>query len=87
MYFLNLQSGIQIVEVETAPAFDHGVPTVAVAYSGLAETLAAGLTYDLAPDGERFLVRVPAARSSDSFTGMIIVQHWFEELKERVPVP
>ncbi len=82
VYFLNRQSGIQVVEVETDPAFDHGVPTVAVAYS-----VTAGFGYDLAPDGERFLVKVPAARSSDGFTGMIIVQNWFEELKERVPVP
>ena len=89
LYFLDLATGIQVVDVETDPAFDRGVPTVAVANSGFVDVSAAGFgqqLYDLALDGERFLVKVPAARSRNGFTGMIIVQHWFEELKARVPV-
>ena len=87
VYFLDL-SGIRVVEVETDPAFDHGVPTVAVADSGFIDVAAVGFgqqVYDLAPDGERFLVKVPAGRSSDDFKGMIFVEHWFEELTARVP--
>ena len=86
LYFLDPRSGIQVVEVETDPAFDHGVPTLAVADTGFVDF--GGFDhqlYDLAPDGERFLVRVPAGRSSDDFTGMIFVEHWFEELTARVP--
>ena len=88
VYFLDPLSGIQVVEVETDPVFGHGVPTVAVAVA-TSEILdvftALGRSYDLAPDGERFLVKVPAARSSEGFTGMIFVEHWFEELTARVP--
>ena len=88
VYFLDTRSGIQVVEVETDPAFEHGVPTMAAPYDLFVDFAGFGQQlYDLAPDGERFLVKVPAARSSDGFTGMIIVQHWFEELNARVPVP
>ena len=42
----------------------------------------------VSPDGERFLLLtsgrdLPAAPGSRQ---LIVVQHWFEELKERVPV-
>jgi hypothetical protein len=39
--------------------------------------------YDVAPDGERFLIRVrnPAALATE----IQVVVNWFEELKERVP--
>ncbi len=91
LYFVDPGSGIQVVDVETDPAFEHGAPTVAMANTGFLDALAADLgqvpqLYDLAPDGQRFFMKVPAEQSSDGFTGMIIVQHWFEELKTRVPV-
>ena len=96
VYFLDPRPSIQVVEVETDPVFDHGVPTVAAPYDGLIEVLTGSTgsdfgqvprLYDLAPDGQRFFMKVPAEQSSDGFTGMIIVQNWVEELKERVPVP
>ena len=47
--------------------------------------------FDVAPDGDRFMLRKRDAVSEtsgvDSFSGVILMQHWFEELKERVPVP
>ncbi len=47
-----------------------------------------GRTYDVAPNGERFLM-IKDAASSDKTSGatanMIVVQGWFEELKRRVP--
>ena len=46
--------------------------------------------YDITPDGERFIMVFPAdqADSSEPARPQInIVLNWFEELKERVPVP
>ncbi len=46
--------------------------------------------YDMSPDGERLLMVFPADRpdSGEPARPQInIVQNWFEELKERVPVP
>ncbi len=46
--------------------------------------------YDMRPDGERLLMVFPADRpdSGEPARAQInIVLNWFEELKERVPVP
>ncbi len=46
--------------------------------------------YDMSPDGERLLMVFPAdqADSGEASRSQInIVLNWFEELKERVPVP
>ncbi len=45
--------------------------------------LEGALLGDIAPDGERFLM----IREEESGTQINIVLNWFEELKERVPVP
>jgi hypothetical protein len=46
--------------------------------------------YDTAPDGERFIQLKPVAEpvSDDEriFEGPIIIQNWFQELLERLPV-
>ncbi len=47
-------------------------------------------SYDIMPDGEQFVVIIPAdqTETSESARPQInIVLNWFEELKERVPVP
>jgi len=45
--------------------------------------------YDVSPDGQRFLMikdNAPSDRSSNATSaGIVIVEHWFEELKARVP--
>ncbi len=46
--------------------------------------------YDMRPDGERLLMMFPADRTDSgeaSRPQINIVLNWFEELKERVPVP
>ena len=46
--------------------------------------------YDVMPDGQQFLITIPAdqADSGEPTRQQInIVQNWFEELKQRVPVP
>ena len=45
--------------------------------------------YDIAPDGERFLaLKNPGTTTEGEPTAQIIViENWFEELKERGPVP
>jgi Tol biopolymer transport system component len=46
--------------------------------------------YDMSPDGEQLLMVFPADRPDSGEPArpqIVIVQNWFEELKERVPVP
>jgi serine/threonine-protein kinase len=76
------------VPINTGAEFDYGTP--AVLFRG--QYAAAGgfmRRYDVAPDGSRFLV-LAAQQVTGSAAGsrhMNIVLNWFEELKERVPVP
>ena len=48
---------------------------------------APGVPYDIAPDGRFFIIR-SAEADADGGTApnLIVVQHWFEELKRLVPV-
>ncbi len=43
-----------------------------------------GFTYDVSNDGQRFLMM---KQPLDGSSQINIVLNWFEELKERVPVP
>ena len=77
-----------VVDVETESAFTAGRPRLLFeapydleVYSGIAGYA----NYDVSLDGQQFLmVRSGAAAEAQAFT---VVENWFEELKERVPVP
>jgi serine/threonine protein kinase len=57
-----------------------------VYFSGSAATIAR--TYDVSPDGQRFLMIKPSrADSQPGSSGLIVVQHWDEELKTRTSAP
>ena len=43
-----------------------------------------GTEFDIAPDGERFLFLSIRAESTEA-EGLVFVEHWFEELRARVP--
>jgi len=43
-------------------------------------------TYDVSPDGQRFLmIRDGATDANGPPPSLIVVEHWFEELKRVVP--
>jgi Tol biopolymer transport system component len=72
------------VTVATAPAFVAGTPEAVFESPDL--RTAWGRSYDVAPDGRRFLLTL----SKDAATNvapaqMILVQNWFDELKRLVP--
>ena len=45
-------------------------------------------TYDVSPDGQRFLMVKEAGSGDDKATpaSMVVVEHWFEDLKQKLPV-
>ncbi|MBI4264610.1 MAG: hypothetical protein HY657_09555 [Acidobacteria bacterium] len=45
-----------------------------------------GVTYDVSPDGRRFLMIEEASGSDAPSQNIVVVQNWFEELKRLVPV-
>ena len=76
------------VPVQTAPTFSRG--TAAVVIDGDYRLSAGPLRqYDIDPSGERFLVvkLMSAGGETGALPSLTFVLNWFEELKERVPVP
>jgi len=77
------------VEIETEPEFRPGNPET-IAEPGLYAINPLGRSFDISPDGQRFLMfkESTASNADDPFAGLtrlIVVQNWFEELKARVP--
>jgi serine/threonine-protein kinase len=79
------------VAVEGSGSFRAGTPTKLVEtryYAGAGSGAAPGRTYDVSPDGQRFLMLREGGRSDQTAPpppSIIVVQHWVEELKRLVP--
>ena len=88
LFFYEPGSRIMVAEFETDPTFSPGTPTEAFTLSGL-NLSGGGRRYDLAPDGERFVVRRAGGAQTAEEDGFdrLIVENWHQELTERVPIP
>jgi len=84
--FASLPGRFVALSVTTRPAFALGNP-VDLPYALIDRGPASERAYDIMPDGQRFVGVVPAEGSTVSQAPHIyVVEHWFEELKARVPV-
>ena len=72
------ESAVMAVDVQTAPHLQLGLPKVLIKGTF-------GTTFDVAPDGKRFLVELVGGTDPGG-RRMVGVDNWFEELKRRVPV-
>ena len=76
-----------VVPIASEPAFAAGIPEVLVEGPYLSST-GGRRTYDITPEGDRFvMIKVGAANDNDEPPQITLVQNWFQELNERVPVP
>jgi Tol biopolymer transport system component len=66
------------VDVQASPAFRAGTPKML--FQGNYAN-----SYDVAPDGKRFLMIKPPAGGQASTGQVTVVLNWFEELRRRVP--
>jgi len=84
--FYQVNDAMMAVPVRTADStFSAGNPTklfdAAPYYFGIA-----GHTYDVSPDGQKFLmIKNAAASDQNAAPSLIVAEHWTEELKTRVP--
>ncbi|HXV61398.1 MAG TPA: protein kinase [Vicinamibacteria bacterium] len=82
--FYRSANGMMAVPIDTSPTFSVGQPTSLFEddyYFFLSRR-----TYDVAPDGERFLMVTAGDAAADARPfRIVVVEHWFEELKARVP--
>ena len=72
-----------VVSISTEPEFKAGTPQVV--FEGPYLNVS-GLSYDVAPDGQRFLILQPQYDDSQ-IRELHVVTNWFEELKRLVPSP
>ena len=79
---------IMAVPIGSGTELALGRPEVIIQGS-YATPLNTGRHYDVSPDGQRFLLLRDAGDTSEDVASpqIILVQNWFEELKDRVPVP
>ena len=80
------------VVASTEPTLTVGVPELLFegqGYAGYAGSAGPSARYDVTEDGQRFLMKQAAdtETSGPAQSQINIVLNWFEELKERVPVP
>ena len=81
-----------VAQIETDPSFSPRTPEALFGLlPGMSGGAFSGRRFDPAPDGNRFIVRTfgTTTRTGDDepFNGLIFVENWFKELKERVPLP
>ena len=89
LFYAEDEGRLLAVPVQTEPTFSRGTPMVVIEGDYLLTRLR-GRRYDIDPSGQRFLMLKPVgAPSSDSpsVPSLTFVLDWFEELKERVPLP
>ena len=86
LFYIDLSNALMAVAVRTTPAFSADNPGKLFDTTRYFPNIA-GRTYDVSADGKRFLMIKDAAaadQTSLAATGLVVVEHWVEELKARV---
>jgi serine/threonine-protein kinase len=86
LFYLKVDGTMVAVPIDrdTGGRFSPGTP--ASLFQGAYFAAQSGRTYDVSPDGSRFLMIKSAASSTNSPTvQLVVVLNWFEELKRLVP--
>ena len=80
--FYRIGDRMMAVPIATQPAFSAGKPAMLFEGDYLSSPFpATGVTYDVSPDGQRFLM----VKEEASATQINVVVNWFDELKRLVP--
>jgi hypothetical protein len=74
------------VEVERGPSWAATTPALLVKEGYFTNLNWWGRSYDISPDGQRFLmIKEGGAEGTAAPTSIVVAQHWVEELKRLVP--
>jgi hypothetical protein len=74
------------VGVERAPSWATTTPTLVVKEGYRMDSFNTGRTYDVAPDGQQFLmIKEGDADQTTMPPSLIVVQNWAQQLKRLVP--
>jgi serine/threonine-protein kinase len=89
LFYFDLDGVLMAVPIAAGTNFTVGSPVKLLDPKYFAGTPGiAGRTYDVSPDGERFLMIKDNASGTQAPTvaNIVVVLNWFEELKARLPV-
>jgi serine/threonine-protein kinase len=86
LFFRDFNGAVLSVPVTPGPTFAPGRPVRIIAGSGYhgAGAQGGGRTYDVSPDGRRFLMLKLAGQSQAP--QLVVVLNWFDELKRMAPI-
>jgi serine/threonine-protein kinase len=88
LFYLTPNGALMSVPVGRGVAWSAGTPTKLFDgqyFNGFG--ISGTRTYDVSPDGKRFLMIKPdGAASKESVPSIVVVQNWFDELQRLVPV-
>jgi Tol biopolymer transport system component len=86
LFYLSAAGPLMGVHVDRGPSWSMSTPSTILAKSYVRGNTAAAATYDVSPDGRRFLMIKQVAGSAQTVPPtLIVVQNWTEELKRLVP--
>ena len=87
LFYLSLTGALMRVAIERGPTWAASAPTKLLNEGYFTVPgVNPGRTYDISPDGQRFLM-IKAGGASDQVAApqIVVVQNWFEELRRLVP--
>jgi serine/threonine-protein kinase len=87
LVYVSPTSALMRVGVTRGPSWSATIPTLVVKEGYVTNPIWYGRSYDIAPDGQRFLMIKEETGGDQRATpaSIVVVQHWLEELKARVP--
>jgi len=86
LFYVAPSGALMRVGVERGPSWSATKPSVAVKDGYFTNPVWWGRSYDVSPDGTRFLMIKEGPPSGTAPTeSLVVVQNWFEELKRLVP--
>jgi serine/threonine-protein kinase len=85
LFYANVEGALMSVPVEGERTWSAGRPQKVLDAHYFVGPEESDRTYDIAPDGRRFLMSKPAEGSATTDRDLIVVQNWADELKGRVP--
>jgi len=83
--FYRSGDSVMAIAIQTEPVFKLGNSETLFRGQYLSFSFWAGHTWDISPDGKRFLM-IKHSGSAEIPRNINVVVNWFEELKQRVPV-
>jgi hypothetical protein len=86
LFYVSSTGALMRVGVEGGPSWSATAPSVVVKEGYFTNPVWWGRSYDISPDGTRFLmIKEGGPDGAAPPPSLVVVQHWFEDLKRLVP--